>query len=98
MWPNPQETADLLKFTEEILNGKLHFLCSVTEKRRRKNNQIIINPKRWDTSVSTQIAHYNHIKGSLKRPESIKNYIVRFKILVLTSKACFSEPNSSKES
>ena len=29
MWPNPQETADLVMFTEEILNGKLHFLCSV---------------------------------------------------------------------
>ena len=28
MWPNPQETADLVKFTEETLNGKLHFLCS----------------------------------------------------------------------
>ena len=26
MWPNPQETADLFTFTEEILNGKLHFL------------------------------------------------------------------------
>ena len=26
---NPQETADLVTFTEEILNGKLHFLCSV---------------------------------------------------------------------
>ena len=26
MWPNPQETADLVTFTEEILNGKLHFL------------------------------------------------------------------------
>ena len=26
--PNPQETADLVTFTEEILNGKLHFLCS----------------------------------------------------------------------
>ena len=26
---NMQETADLVKFTEEILNGKLHFLCSV---------------------------------------------------------------------
>ena len=25
---NPQETVDLVKFTEEILNGKLHFLCS----------------------------------------------------------------------
>ena len=28
MWPNPQETADLVIFTEEIFNGKLHFLCS----------------------------------------------------------------------
>ena len=26
MWPNPQETADLATFTEEILIGKLHFL------------------------------------------------------------------------
>ena len=25
MWPYPQETADLLTFTEEILNGKLDF-------------------------------------------------------------------------
>ena len=24
-----RETADLVTFTEEILNGKLHFLCSV---------------------------------------------------------------------
>ena len=29
MWLNPQETADLVKFTGEILNGKLYFLCSV---------------------------------------------------------------------
>ena len=28
MLPNSQETADLVTFTEEILNGKLHFLCS----------------------------------------------------------------------
>ena len=28
MWPNPQETADLVTFTEEILNGKFNFLCS----------------------------------------------------------------------
>ena len=25
---NEQETADLVTFTEEILNGRLHFLCS----------------------------------------------------------------------
>ena len=29
MWPNPRETADLVTVTEEILNSKLHFLCSV---------------------------------------------------------------------
>ena len=28
MGPNPQKTADLVTFTEEILNGKLHLLCS----------------------------------------------------------------------
>ena len=27
MWPNPQETSDLVTFTEEILNRELHFLC-----------------------------------------------------------------------
>ena len=28
MWPNPQETSDLVAFTEKTLNGKLHFLSS----------------------------------------------------------------------
>ena len=31
MWPNPQETADLIKFTEQILNRKLHFFAALTE-------------------------------------------------------------------
>ena len=31
MWPNPQETADLVTVTEKILNGKLYFLCSVIQ-------------------------------------------------------------------
>ena len=30
MLPNLQEIADLVAFTEEILNGELHFLCSDT--------------------------------------------------------------------
>ena len=33
MWPNPQETEDLVTFTEEMLNGKLHFLCSVNDNK-----------------------------------------------------------------
>ena len=31
MWPNPHETANLITSTEEFLNGKLYFLCSVAE-------------------------------------------------------------------
>ena len=29
MWPDLQETADLLTYTEKMLDGKLHFLYSV---------------------------------------------------------------------
>ena len=28
MWPNPHFPADFVTFIEEIVNGKLHFLCS----------------------------------------------------------------------
>ena len=28
MLTNPQETVDLVTFTEQILKGKLHFFCS----------------------------------------------------------------------
>ena len=47
MWPNPQETADLVKFTEEILNGKLHFLCSgLTIIIKNNNNNFRITIRR----------------------------------------------------
>ena len=48
-------------------------------------------------SLSTQISHYDHIKGSSKPPESFKNCVVTFEMLVLASKVCFSEPNSIKD-
>ena len=31
IWPNQQFPADLVTFTEEILNGKLHFFCALNE-------------------------------------------------------------------
>ena len=53
MWPNPQETADLVAFSEEILNGKLHFLCS--------NGQL--KSKRLPFSLTTVAQHFvNQIK------------------------------------
>ena len=35
MWPDPQFTADLVTFTREILNGKVHFFvqCCSTKIR-----------------------------------------------------------------
>ena len=35
MWPNPQFPADLVTFTEEIFNGKLHFSCSVLSSNQK---------------------------------------------------------------
>ena len=42
MWTNLQKTADLVTFTEEVLNGKLQFLCSVYPGKfipRKRENQ-----------------------------------------------------------
>ena len=46
MSPNLQETADLVTFTEEILNGKLHFLCSDAEIGIQRPAQNIL-AKKW---------------------------------------------------
>ena len=45
MWPNPQFPENLVTFTEKILNGKLHFLCSVfVNKMEIKQNKKIKQP------------------------------------------------------
>ena len=38
MWPNPQETTDLVTFTAKILNGTLHILCSVKSRNGKLKN------------------------------------------------------------
>ena len=40
MWPNPQFHADLVTFTEEVLNGKHDFLCIVLSKNTPEDNVI----------------------------------------------------------
>ena len=45
MLPNPQFPADLVTFTEEILNGKLHFFCSVKYALVRKLPESILKRK-----------------------------------------------------
>ena len=41
MWPNLQKTADLVTFTEEILNAKLHFLCNANTTLKFETQEIL---------------------------------------------------------
>ena len=41
MQVNPREIADLATFTEEILNRKLHFLCSGPEYQRKQKDILL---------------------------------------------------------
>ena len=38
---------DMVTFTEEILNGKLHFLCSVKRELNEELMPIAWYPKKW---------------------------------------------------
>ena len=51
-WSNLGETVDLVTFTEEILNGKLLFLCCDPEKFRQLYPQKLIR-NFWDNFFET---------------------------------------------
>ena len=41
MWPNLQETADLVTFIKEIFNGKLHFLYSIIRGSQSRSQEFL---------------------------------------------------------
>ena len=55
MWPNPQETAVMVTFTEEIFNGKLRILCSVIKKKKsslhKEDKSIPLQLFNWDKQL-----------------------------------------------
>ena len=67
MCPNSQFPGDLVTFNEEILNGKLHLLCSVHKKQL---NAISSNEERKQSS-----------KKHLKRPQIHKGNCNSFNCL-----------------
>ena len=63
MWPNPQKTADLVTFNEEILNGKLDLLYSAY------GDLVGLNFSQFnETCINIQVAHsqieYNEAPGA----------------------------------
>ena len=60
MWPNPQETLDLVTFAEEIFNGKLHF-CAV-------NVLVARFSEKWEISSCSNNANwYWELKLTMKQ-------------------------------
>ena len=59
MWPNPHETADLVISTDEILNGKLHFLCNDTF--------TIYPPNRVYSSIKSHMLYIKIIYVTLRK-------------------------------
>ena len=57
MWPNPQETADLVTFTEEILNGKLHFLSHVRPQKSFQKTLKLLSLLCW--WIIIDISHFD---------------------------------------
>ena len=66
MWTNPQKAEDLLTFTKEIPNGKLHFVCSVT--RQGYKIWTYAEPSFWLYWVDIRIGdnHYIRVPQSAK--------------------------------
>ena len=63
MWPNPQETVDLITFTEEVLNRKLQF-CAMIEVYEIRINIF------YDAQESR---FSSNIRGSVKKIPQLQN-------------------------
>ena len=71
MWPNPQLPVDLVTFTEEILHGKLLFLCGEI---------CAINPCKGNITV---IKKNSQLIGFHMTQKLVLNEIMRFEKLSL---------------
>ena len=67
MRPDPQFPADLVSFTEEILNGKLHFLCSANRLNNLSRNLFPIHAVYAYMLQNTGILEIIEIKGSMDK-------------------------------
>ena len=80
MWPNRQETAHLVTFTEEILIGKFHFVRSVTslsllKKSSLQKKLVNIDFEHDFQAVSFSFFEPNHFykNNSSKKTQCIQN-------------------------
>ena len=73
MWPNPQETADLVTYTEEILNWKLNLLCSATLPWQAVANHVLNSALLDSVLYWTDNASSKKVNALLNIGKSTKN-------------------------
>ena len=63
MRPNLQETTDLVTFTEEILNGKLHFYSSASLKPKGRGERYFIEATLINivSYLKNKMSHYSYL-------------------------------------
>ena len=83
-----QEFADLVTFTEEILNGKLHFLCSVCMEVTVTFTEFIFiaNYRNVDKNEYIAIGHvYNllqYILRKIKKSSEFRKTLISFYVFL----------------
>ena len=79
MWPNTQETAELVAFTEEILNGKFHFLCVGAGVFRLTNSG---NSEDFPKYFAHGSVSKNFLKMDLKKKVGLVNVEITLTVLL----------------
>ena len=68
MWPNSQFPTDLVTFIGEIVNGKLHFLCSVSPGKKIRKHQ---NLSKISICHAYSVNTYNKVKDNFELKERL---------------------------
>ena len=81
MWPNPQGIADFVTFTEEILNGKLHFFVQWPSLAFLKLSNLLL---RFFFSEAVNFGLLNFMKMDFRKDKFKNSIHVDLQNLVLT--------------
>ena len=85
MWPSAQFPADLVTFTEEILNGKLYFLCSACD----ENIIVVLYRKIVQPNIRLTFQQYSFSLTELNRNSHSKNAVFKnFAISPILKNVC----------
>ena len=84
MCPNPQFPLDLLIFTEEILNGKFNFLCSVSSYKEQLLSCSTLSHRCYYKSKNFK--RYTVVNTNINDDKSFEvGTVAEFQLLILDS-------------